>query len=274
MFSRFASKFKLLLSLFLCSLALSTVARTQTSVTLGDSAIALTGPWRFHTGDDKQWAAPDFDDSAWDEISLASTQGKIDLNVSLGSRGSVPGWTARGYAGYAGYAWYRLRVNIQNDPQLQLAITLPHDVDDAYQIFANGEIVGQFGRFTERGVTLYDNQPRAFRLPAKSRAGPVTIAIRVWMDISTPLSNRDTGGPARSASARILFRYRRYCSPSLVWHGSEAPWGFPNKAGEQRNGAPASRDIGEPESGLARKGRRLCHLLRRSNCTGRRAYYR
>jgi hypothetical protein len=34
-------------------------------VTLGQSSAALTGPWKFHIGDDPRWADPKFDDSSW-----------------------------------------------------------------------------------------------------------------------------------------------------------------------------------------------------------------
>ena len=43
--------------------------------------------------------------------------------------------------GYSGYAWYRLKVNVQYDPGLSeggLEIKMPDDVDDAYQVYANG----------------------------------------------------------------------------------------------------------------------------------------
>ena len=56
-------------------------------IQLGESAVELTGPWKFHIGDDMAWAQPGFDDSAWETMDLAAPPG---------SRGEVPGWTARG----------------------------------------------------------------------------------------------------------------------------------------------------------------------------------
>jgi len=35
------------------------------SIVLGQSIVALNGPWKFHTGDNPQWADPNFDDAAW-----------------------------------------------------------------------------------------------------------------------------------------------------------------------------------------------------------------
>ena len=175
------------------------VLGTQT-VTLGNATMPLTGPWKFHIGDSPQangagaplWAQPNYDDSAWGTMDLTPPPGSYDPILGIG--GFVSGWTARGYKGYSGYAWYRLRVNIQNN-QGALALKMPANFDDAYQVYVNGQLMGQFGRFTAHGVTrVYVEQPRAFPLPAEFRIGPATMAIRMWMEPSTPLFIADAGG--------------------------------------------------------------------------------
>ena len=96
----------------------------------------LTGPWKFHKGDNLEWAQPDFNDSGWSSMDLTPPAGSYD--PFLGTSGFVPGWTALGDRGYSGYAWYRLKVNVQYDPGLSeggLAIKMPDDVDDAYQVY-------------------------------------------------------------------------------------------------------------------------------------------
>jgi hypothetical protein len=165
--------------------------RAQQQVTLGNATAELTGPWKFHIGDNMAWAQPDFDDSGWGAMDLTPPPGSFDPNI--GSSGFVPGWTARSYKGYSGYAWYRLRVNIQ-DGQTRLALKMPDDFDDAYQVYVNGQRIGEFGRFTSHGVTAYNIQPRAFPLPATLRAGPVVLAIRMFMLPFTPLVGPDVGG--------------------------------------------------------------------------------
>ncbi len=182
--------------------------QAQQTVTLGNATVALTGPWKFHIGDNVAWAQPGFDDFGWGAMDLTPPPGSYD--PILGSSGFVPGWTARGYKGYSGYAWYRLRVNIQ-DGQNALALKMPDNFDDAYQAYVNGQLIGQFGRFTRRGVTMYSAQPRAFRLPVNVRGGLVTLAIRMWMTTSTPLEDPDAGGlhgppvlGQSSAIARLL----------------------------------------------------------------------
>ena len=44
--------------------AFAQAADSAVPVTLGQSVVALPGPWKFHVGDDPQWADPAFDDSA------------------------------------------------------------------------------------------------------------------------------------------------------------------------------------------------------------------
>ena len=152
-------------------------------VKLGESAIELAGPWKFHVGDDAAWARPDFDDSSWESVDLTPD----------GSTGLSPGWTARGHAGYSGYAWYRLKVDITGANRT-LALKMPDSFDDAYQVFVNGQRTGEFGKFTERRVTAYSGLPTAFRLPKGVRNGEMVIAVRVWMDSATPFNSPDAGG--------------------------------------------------------------------------------
>jgi Stage II sporulation protein E (SpoIIE) len=151
-------------------------------VRLGESAVDLAGPWKFRVGDDPAWAQPDYDDSGWE-----------DVDLTPGSRGLAEGWTARGHAGYSGYAWYRLQADVAGANR-SLALKMPEDFDDAYQVFVNGQRIGEFGKFTSHGVTAYNSLPTAFRLPKGVRNGKVSIAIRMWMDSATPFNSPDAGG--------------------------------------------------------------------------------
>ena len=152
-------------------------------IKLGESTVDLAGPWKFHVGDDAAWAQPDFDDSGWEDVDL-TPDGKTGLS---------PGWTARGHVGYSGYAWYRLKINVQ-EAKHSLALKMPDSFDDAYQVFVNGERIGEFGKFTEHRVTAYSGLPTAFRLPKGVRNGEASIAIRLWMDSATPFNSADAGG--------------------------------------------------------------------------------
>lgn len=151
-------------------------------VKLGESSAELTGPWKFRTGDDPTWASADLDDSAWDTM---------DLTIRKGSTGF--GWTVRGYPAYSGFAWYRLRVNVEGASH-RLALKMPDQADDAYQVFVNGQVVGDFGNFNGRHVTAYPSLPEAFLFPKGVGNGTVTIAIRMWMDSATRFNSPDAGG--------------------------------------------------------------------------------
>ncbi len=178
----------------LICLFIGTSARGQTQIPqipLGSSAVELTGPWKFHTGDNPRWADSAFDDAAWNTIDLDPPDHSRD--PFMGTPGFVAGWTRQGYSGYSGYAWYRLRVRLTGLTE-SLSLKMPDNFDDAYQVFVNGQFIGEFGKFTGRGVTPYFAVPRSFRLPANLGRSPVTIAIRMWMDPATPLTSADAGG--------------------------------------------------------------------------------
>ncbi len=192
--SRFAAQ----LAFFLITTAVLPWAHAQrppVDAVIGNSVVVLTGPWAFHPGDDMAWAQPGYDDSAWATMDLTPPPGSFDPGI--GSSGFVPGWTVKGYPKLAHFAWYRLRVNIRNGAATTgqaLALKMPDDVDDAYQVYVNGQLIGEFGRFAPGGVTFYSTQPRAFTLPASAGNGTVTLAIRMWMDSATPYQSVDAGG--------------------------------------------------------------------------------
>lgn len=202
----------LLAGLFLAPVALLNAQQpsqqSAVDVTLGQSAVALYGPWKFTTGDspidaktgNPLWAEPDFDDSRWETVDLTPKTGAIDPISAL--KGYVPGWTAKGHPGYWGYAWYRIRIHLQEPAEQGLALAGPADVDDIYQVFSNGGFVGQFGRFTGNTPTGYYSQPMMFRLPRSTERDPSSnpgsftqvLAYRVFMMPSTLTEAADVGG--------------------------------------------------------------------------------
>src|SRR5690242_8683521 len=171
--------------LMLCALVQVAGGRSRPpahpTVVLGSSTIALTGPWRFHTGDDARWAMPDFDDDGWEVLDLEAPAGAHDGDVGLS--GYVPGWTARGHRGYDGFAWYRTTVVLGGDTD-SLAIAGPPDVDDAYELYVNGVLIGGVGDFDHHPPTAYGIRPGVYRIQnAVRRPGDVVlvVALRVWM---------------------------------------------------------------------------------------------
>src|SRR3972149_2526031 len=94
--------------------------------------IDISQGWKFKTGDNTDWANPDFDDSGWKNI-----------NASVY-------WERQGYAGYDGYAWYRVSFYLPSAMKIRaylkdtLQIVLGK-IDGTDQAFLNGELIGQNG---------------------------------------------------------------------------------------------------------------------------------
>lgn len=154
-------------------------AQPRLPVSLGASMITLSGPWRFRVGDDPRWADPAFDDSAWETVDLAAPAGATDGDVGLPNY--APGWSARGHAGYHGYAWYRIALSLRTPMDDSLALLGPWAVDSAYQVYANGSLLGGVGDFSGPAPVAYGyHYPTLFALPPLP-GGLVAIAIRVWM---------------------------------------------------------------------------------------------
>ncbi len=201
-----ASRF--LLFLLLCgSLAITRRSAAQLpapageQITIGRSVVALYGPWKFSIGDSPVdptthaplWAQPDFDDSTWDSVDLTPKTGAFDPIGGMG--GYVPGWTSQGHPGVTGYGWYRLRLRVASSPGESLAVAGPADVDDGYQLFANGRLLGSFGDFSYSRPAVYFTQPMMFPVPhAAQDSATMVLAFRCWMDPATPLHTPEAGG--------------------------------------------------------------------------------
>jgi hypothetical protein len=149
-------------------------ARSIVLPALGNTTAPVGGTWQFHTGDDLAWAAPSLDDSAWQPISVTAT---------WGAQTTFPN-----HFSYTGFAWYRRRIDAPAVPGAAspLGIYLPR-VEDAYEVYWNGVLVGSFGQMPPHSITYFGPPPHTFLL------GPVrsgVLAIRVW---KAPLESFATG---------------------------------------------------------------------------------
>lgn len=178
----------------------ATATTSAARVALGQSTVLLNGPWKFHTGDNAAWADPNFDDSTWESVDLTAPEGAHDADVGLSRY--VAGWGARGHEGYWGYGWYRLRVDVFAAFSKTLVLSGPPAVDSAYQVFVNGQRLGDAGRFSGKITAAFSIQPRRFAIPQsvmKSENTSLVIAFRVW---SGPWDLEDpSGGGIRIAPA-------------------------------------------------------------------------
>lgn len=170
-------------------------------IVIGDSTAPLYGPWKFHVGDSPidptnhspLWSEQGFDDSTWETVDLTPREAAPD--PVYGVSGMVRGWTDRGHRGYSGYAWYRMLVQVDVPQGKSLALEGPPGVDDGYQVFQNGILLGSFGGFSSSRPVVYNTQPMRFSLPQPGNAStPRVLAFRVWMEASTPAIYPDVGG--------------------------------------------------------------------------------
>jgi hypothetical protein len=144
---------------------------------IGRGAVPIDGEWQFHVGDDMRWAAPAYDDSQWERISTDQT------------------WGAQNHPSYTGFAWYRRHLDIHSSPlpKFRLAILMP-PVEDAYELFWNGVLIGHQGNLPPHAV-WYLEQRQSFALPVpKEGVADGVLAIRVWEAKLVSYSPETTGG--------------------------------------------------------------------------------
>jgi hypothetical protein len=141
------------------------------------AAILLDGAWRFHTGDDPLWADAMADDSGWETIDMTAPRGSHDGDVGLPDY--VSGWAAHGHPAYAGYAWYRRAVTVPagHAPWDILGPTL---VEDGYEIYWNGQLLGGSGRLGTH-PRVVGTRPLRFALPIDASGTRGVVAVRVFM---------------------------------------------------------------------------------------------
>ena len=141
---------------------------------LGKGTVALDGPWQFHLGDNPDWASRSLNDIAgqagWEELTADKP------------------WGEQGHRSYTGYAWYRRHLHLEPaagaSPDFSLYVPR---IEDVYEVYWNGALVGKVGKFPPGSAYLYNPVPQIHSL-GQARDG--VLAIRVW---KAPLDSFDTG---------------------------------------------------------------------------------
>lgn len=129
--------------------------------------ISLQGEWKFRQGDNFDWKAQDYNHTSWDDIFIPSY------------------WEDQGYRNYDGFAWYRKTFIYKGELNDKTLVILLGKIDDADQVFINGEFVGGTGlnNMKEGSHRNTEAADRAFRgyyfLEEQLNTGSNTIAIRV-----------------------------------------------------------------------------------------------
>jgi hypothetical protein len=145
---------------------------------LGKGIAPLDGPWQFHLGDNPAWALPQTGDGAgnvgWEQLSPDQT------------------WGAQGHPAYTGYAWYRKHVHLAPAPGASpdFALLITH-IDDAYEIYWNGTLIGHHGNLPPHPSYPYSPPVQTFGM-GHARDG--VLALRVWKAPLTSFDSDNLGG--------------------------------------------------------------------------------
>src|SRR6185369_2003002 len=153
------------------------------------AATLLDGAWRFHIGDNADWADTSFDDGGWETIDLTAEPGSHDGDVGLPDY--IDGWMAHGHPGYQGYAWYRRAVAVPAG-SASWDILGPTLVEDGYELYWNGQLLGGSGRLGP-APRVVGTRPLRFTLPADAAGTRGVLAVRTYMRPSSG-SSADGGG--------------------------------------------------------------------------------
>ncbi|HVH69202.1 MAG TPA: glycoside hydrolase family 36 protein [Gemmatimonadales bacterium] len=115
------------------------------AIVAGSETYPIARPWHFRTGDDPSYASREFDEDAWETITVPRR------------------WSEAGHPGYAGVAWYRTRFSLPpragGSVDARTAYLELGKIEDADETFINGAKIGQTGAFPP-GTS---REPQAFR---------------------------------------------------------------------------------------------------------------
>jgi hypothetical protein len=106
----------------------------------------LKGKWKFTIGDNLEWSKENFNDADWESIKVPSP------------------WEEQGFYGYDGFAWYRKTFVISSESSNKELYLYLGYIDDADEVYLNGNLVGGTGSFPPNYSTAY-NTFRKYYLP-------------------------------------------------------------------------------------------------------------
>ena len=102
--------------------------RALTLEALHSGADLFSAPWKYHPGDNPEWASPTFDDTAWESRSTLLSRKELSENR------------------WEGIAWFRLHLSVPNEQlwNLPLALYVTYQAG-ASEIYLDGELIYKFG---------------------------------------------------------------------------------------------------------------------------------
>ena len=130
---------------------------------------ALLGIWKYHPGDNPEWASPTFDDTAWKSTSTLLARAELSEN------------------GWQGIGWFRLRVSVPDERLWHTPLAL-HVLFQAgaSEIYLDGELIYKFGTVgtrEEEEKPYWKRDPQVISFSGKTDH---LLAIR-YSNFSSPL---------------------------------------------------------------------------------------
>ncbi|MCG9127603.1 SpoIIE family protein phosphatase [Candidatus Poribacteria bacterium] len=146
-------------------------------------------PWKYHPGDNPDWAKPDFDDTTWEYLSPIIT---IDKTINKK---------------WEGIGWFRLHISVPDEElwNKPLALLVTYQAG-ASEIYLDGERIYSFGKVgnKEEEEPYWERDPQGFSFSAKNDH---VIAVR-YSNYSFDKFNPTLGFRLRLSELNPAIKYR------------------------------------------------------------------
>jgi AraC-like DNA-binding protein len=152
--------------LLLCHECRAVPASAGVMVDRPGARTSIEGSWKINLHDSITFAAPEYDDSSWDNFNLP---------------GSMMRYTVDRTGTLTGTLWIRKTITVDAKfPREDIGLMLGR-IGNADETYFNGEKIGSTGRFPPRELSAW-NHPRYYVVPKSAiRYGAKNvIAIRIW----------------------------------------------------------------------------------------------
>jgi len=158
---------------------------------LPQQGILLDKGWKFHAGDNPDFAKPDFDASKWESIDPTKDIFEIPLPID------------------STIGWFRTKIRI-NEVLLDKSLTLQINQNIASEIFINGKLFKKYGFVSKTQDQVKAYYPFYEALPYKVNCSEQVFAIRFSIQKNLPYIN--TSPKLGCFSVRINEAYNAYKS--------------------------------------------------------------
>ena len=119
-----------------------------------EAGTSLQGAWKYHSGDNPEWASPTFNDATWESADTLLLQDKLPES------------------GWEGIGWFRLHLSVPDEhlQNLPLALQVTYQVG-ASEIYLDGDLIYKFGTVgTQKGdeKPYWERDPQVISFAGKT----------------------------------------------------------------------------------------------------------